>query len=60
VSEIMERVTRNRGKQFKIWIPDDVHEWLKQTSAKNERSMTYLTVKALRAEMKEAHENAKD
>jgi hypothetical protein len=56
----MERVTRNRGKQFKIWIPDDVHEWLKQTSAKNERSMTYLTVKALRAEMKEAHENAKD
>ena len=44
-----ERITRNQGAQFKIWVPEDIHEWLKDTAKNEERSMTYLIVKALKA-----------
>lgn len=44
-----ERLVRKDGQQLKIWIPNEIHEWLKNASENEERSMTYLIVKALKA-----------
>lgn len=38
-----------RGEQaIKIRFPPDVHQWLKETAKKNDRSMTYLVQRAVK------------
>lgn len=34
--------------QMAVRIPPDLHKWLKELAAKNERSMNYLVVKAIK------------
>lgn len=39
----------SRGEQaIKIRFPPDVHQWLKETATKNDRSMTYLVLRAVK------------
>lgn len=38
-----------RGEQaIKIRFPPEVHQWLKETAEKNDRSMTYLVLRAVK------------
>ena len=38
-----------RGEQaVKIRLPPEIHEWLKETAEKNDRSMTYLVIRAIK------------
>lgn len=38
-----------RGEQaIKIRFPPEVHQWLKETAQKNDRSMTYLVLRAVK------------
>lgn len=41
--------------QVAVRIPPDLHKWLKEMAAKNERSMNYLIVKAVK-ELKQQQE----
>lgn len=38
-----------RGEQaIKIRFPPEIHQWLKETAKKNDRSMTYLVQRAVK------------
>ncbi|MEN9430941.1 MAG: Arc-like binding domain [Pseudomonadota bacterium] len=39
---------RQRGQQYKVRLPDELHAWLKEMAKKNDRSMNYLIVKAVK------------
>lgn len=39
---------QQQGKQYKARFPDELHTWLKETAEKNDRSVNYLIVKAVK------------
>jgi|LSQX01.1.fsa_nt_gb predicted HicB family RNase H-like nuclease len=39
---------RQRGTQYKVRMPDELHAWLKEMAEKHDRSMNYLIVKAIK------------
>lgn len=49
---------RQRGTQYKVRFPDELHAWLKEMATKHDRSMNYLIVKAVK-QMKDEIESAK-
>lgn len=39
---------KQRGTQYKVRLPDELHAWLKEMAEKHDRSMNYLIVKAVK------------
>jgi predicted HicB family RNase H-like nuclease len=39
---------KQRGQQYMVRLPDELHAWLKEMAKKNDRSMNYLIVKAVK------------
>lgn len=39
---------KQRGTQYKVRLPDELHTWLKEMAEKHDRSMNYLIVKAIK------------
>ncbi len=50
--------SKQRGTQYKVRLPDELHAWLKEVASQNERSMNYLIVKAIK-NMRKQSEGAK-